>query len=125
MVWKTVRSSWKPSDRLPSTRRSRLILASARTRAWRVGLISDSFVVFEQREDVVPAQPLAPAEEGQLHHEAQSHHHAPGVLYHPRRRRRRAAGGQQVVHDQHAVALAHRVLVPVSYTHLTLPTKRI
>ena len=33
MVWKMVRSSWKPSGRFASTRRSRLILASARSRA--------------------------------------------------------------------------------------------
>src|ERR1022692_4134513 len=97
MVWNTVRSSWKPSARLASTRRSRLILASARTRARRVEFIADSFVVGEQREDVVPTQPPAAVEEGQFHHEAQSHDRAPGLLHHAGRRRRRAAGSQQVI----------------------------
>src|ERR1039457_2382465 len=111
MVWNTVRSSWKPSGRLPSTRRSRLILASARTRAWRVVLMWGSFVVGEQREDVVPAQPRAAAEEGYPPHEPQPPPPPPDAPAHPRRSRRRPAGSQQVVHDQHPAARAHGVLV--------------
>src|SRR5512133_1462348 len=102
-----VRSSWKPSARFPRTRRSRLILASARTRAWRVVLIAGSLVVPEEREHVVAGEALSSAEESQFDDEAETYDNAAGLPHHARGGGSGATGGQQVNDDQDAIAGAH------------------
>src|SRR5512138_2026026 len=69
IVWKTVRSSWKPSGRRFRTLSPRLSLASARTRA---RLVFWSMSVMEEREDIVAFEFLPATQEIEFDDELQT-----------------------------------------------------
>src|SRR5580704_12987670 len=106
-----VRSSWYPSARLPITRRSRLSLASARMRADRAVLKVASFVVLQQRKDVVARKLLTSSEKGQLHHETDADHCTAEFGHHARGGSGGTARSQKIVHDQDAFALVQSILM--------------
>src|SRR5579885_969072 len=103
MVWKTVRSSWNPSGRLASTRRSRLILARAFTLAdrsirpflWNPAKRS----LMQHRADVVARQLFPALEKIELDDESQSRHFSAKLFNQLRHRAGRAAGGENIVDD--------------------------
>ena len=100
IVWKIVRSSWKPSGRFPRTRRSRLILASAGTRAWR----ADTHLSYWISEKMsLPFSFSRPLRKVSSTTKAEAHDDAARLAHHACRRGGGSSGRQQIVHDQDAL----------------------
>src|SRR5215470_10892175 len=72
---------------------------------------STRLLVSDQGLDAVTLQALPPLQEGQLDEEVAGNHNPSEPLDQAERGSHRAAGREQVVHDEHALALADGVLV--------------